>query len=125
MIATEEPRLITCYLRYFIAPDKLKEFEEYGRRWTVLIEKYGGTHLGYFMPEAPPDSVGSKHFSFPGLGAEGPTNVAIALYSFPNLDAYNAYRRMAAEDEECKAVTAHFNETKCFVSYERNFMRRL
>ena len=54
MIATQELRLITCYLRYFIAPDKLKEFEEYGRRWTVLIEKYGGTHLGYFIPEAPP-----------------------------------------------------------------------
>src|SRR5687767_12237341 len=117
--------MITCYLRYFIAPGKLKEFEEYGRRWIVLIEKYGGTHLGCFMPEAPPDSVSSKHFSFPGLGAEGPANVAIALYSFPNLAAYNAYRRMAAEDEECREVAAHFNETKCFVSYERNFVRRL
>jgi hypothetical protein len=35
--------VITCYLRYFIAPGKLKEFEEYGRRWTALIEKYGAS----------------------------------------------------------------------------------
>jgi hypothetical protein len=117
--------MITCYLRYFITPGKLKEFEEYGRRWTALIEKYGGTHLGYFLPDSPPDDASSKHFSFPGLGAEGPTNVGIALYSFRDLDAYNAYRRMAAEDEECKAVTAHFNATKCFVGYERNFVRRI
>src|SRR5262249_22988320 len=113
--------MITCYLRYFIAPGKLKEFEEYGRRWTKLIEKYGGTHLGYFVPEMAPDEISSRHFSFPGLGSEGPTNVGIALYSFPNLDAYIAYRRMAAEDEECKAVSAQFNLTKCFVRYERSF----
>jgi hypothetical protein len=73
--------MITCYLRYFIAPGKLKEL--------------------------------------------GPANVGIALYSFRDLDAYNDYRRMAAVDEECKAVTAHFNETKCFVAYERNFVRRI
>jgi hypothetical protein len=117
--------MITCYLRYFIAPGKLKEFEEYGRRWTALIEKYGGTNVGYFVPDIPPDEMNSRHFSFPGLGAEGPTNVAIALYSFPDIDAYNAYRRRAAEDEECKAVTAHFNQTQCFVRYERSFVRRV
>jgi hypothetical protein len=117
--------MIICYLRYFIAPGKLKEFEDYGRRWTLLIEKYGGTHLGYFLPDTPPDDTSGKHFSFPGIGAEGPTDVGIALYSFPDLDAYNAYRRLAAEDEQCKALTAHFNETKCFVRYERNFVRRI
>jgi hypothetical protein len=117
--------MITCYLRYFIAPGKLKEFEEYGRRWTVLIEKYGGKHLGYFLPDNPPDVATSKHFSFKGLGTEGPANVAVAIYTFPDIDTYNSYRKMAAEDEECKAVTAHFNETRCFVSYERNFMKRI
>jgi hypothetical protein len=117
--------MITCYIRYVIAPGKTAEFEEYARRWLVLIKKYGGTHHGYFLPDSPPDTASSRHFSFQGLGAEGPTNVGIALYSFPDLDAYNEYRRLAAEDDECKSVTAHFNETKCFVSYERNFVRRV
>jgi hypothetical protein len=116
---------ITCYLRYFIVPGKLKEFEEYGRRWTKLIEKYGGIHHGYFVEDVAPDLASARHFSFPGLGVEGPGNVGIALYSFPNLEAYNTYRRMAAEDAECKEVTTHFNESKCFTGYERNFVRRV
>src|ERR1700739_848989 len=102
--------MITCYLRYFVAPGKVKEFEEYGRRWTKLIEKYGGKHLGYFVEDEAPDLESAKHFSFPGLGKIGPTNVGVALYSFPDLDAYNAYRRMAAEDPESAEVTKHFNE---------------
>jgi hypothetical protein len=117
--------LITCYLRYAIAPGKTKEFEEYARSWLKLIKKFGGTHHGFFMPEAAPNAAHSAHFSFPGLGSEGPTNVAVALYSFPNIEAYEAYRRQAADDEQSKAVTARFNETKCFLSYERNFMRQL
>jgi hypothetical protein len=117
--------VITCYMRYFIAPGKLKEFEEYGRRWTVLIEKYGGVHHGFFVTTVAPDSSTSSHFSFPALGSEGAADVAVALYSFPDLEAYNSYRRMAAEDDECKAVTEHFNKSKCFVKYERNFMRRI
>ena len=117
--------MITCFIRYFIAPGRQSEFEEYGRRWTALIHKYGGTHLGYFVPEAPPDLASAKHFSFSGIGSEGPTNVGVAIYSFPSIEAYNAYRKMAVEDDECKVMTEHFNETKCFERYERNFVRRL
>ena len=80
--------MITCCLRYFIAPGRIKEFEEYARRWTKLIEKYGGTHVGFFLPDSPPDDASSKHFSFPGLGAKGPTDVGIAFYSFRDLDTY-------------------------------------
>jgi hypothetical protein len=116
---------ITCVIRYVIAPGKLKDFEEYGRRWVGLIQKYGGTHHGCFLPQSAPSARHSGHFSFPGLGAVGPDNVAVVLYSFPNLEAYESYRSQAAQDEECKAVTAHFEKTKCFSSYERSFMRRL
>ena len=46
--------MITCFLRYTINPDKLADFEHYARVWMRLIEKYGGTHYGYFVPgEAP------------------------------------------------------------------------
>jgi hypothetical protein len=115
--------VITCCIRYVIAPGKMREFEEYARRWTRLIAKYGGTHHGYFVPDDHPGVDAT--FSFPGIAAQGRNDVAIALYSFPDRAAYDAYRRMAADDEECKAVTAFFNETKCFTSYERTFVKRV
>jgi hypothetical protein len=115
--------MIICHLRYVIAPGKLKEFEEYGRRWTALIKKYGGTHYGYFFNETVPDRWSS--FSYPGLGSKGPTDVSISMFSFPTFEAYETYRRDVANDKECKAITAHFHKTKCFVSYERSFMKPL
>ena len=55
--------MITCCIRYVIAPGKTAEFEEYGRRWIELIAKYGGTHHGYFLPDPQPELDTS--FSFP------------------------------------------------------------
>jgi NIPSNAP protein len=112
--------LITCSLRYVIDPDKLADFEHYARVWMRLIEKYGGTHHGYFVPgEEPP----SASFSFPGIGEAGPDNIAVALFSFPSVAAYETYRSEVAKDPECVAVTEHYHETKCFTKYERTFMR--
>lgn len=114
--------MITCYLRYSINPGKLAEFEHYARVWMHLVEKYGGTHHGYFVPdETPPAAT----FSFPGIGEAGPENIAVALFSFPNLEAYERYRREVAEDPACQVVTRHYEETKCFTKYERTFMRRV
>jgi len=111
--------LITCFIRYEIDPDKITEFEHYARVWMRLIEKYGGTHLGYFVPgDTPP----STHFSFPGIGKAGPTNIGVAFFSFPTSDSYEAYRREVANDPECLAVTKHYEQTKCFTKYERTFM---
>jgi len=98
----------------------LADFEHYARVWMRLIEKYGGTHLGYFVPgEVPP----TASFSFPGIGEPGPDNIAIALFNFPDVDTYATYRKEVANDPECRAVTKHFEETTCFVKYERTFMR--
>jgi len=114
--------LITCFLRYTIDPEKLVEFEHYAAVWVSLIEKYGGTHHGYFVPgDAPP----LAEFSFPGIGEAGPDDVAIAWFSFPNVAAYESYRREVANDPECLAVTRHYEQTKCFTKYERTFMRAL
>ena len=112
--------MITCFLRYTIDPDKLAAFEHYARVWMRLIEKYGGTHHGYFVPgDGPPSAT----FSFPGLGEEGPENIAVALFSFPSVEAYETYRREVANDPECLAATEHYERTKCFTKYERTFMR--
>jgi hypothetical protein len=105
---------------YTIDPEKLGDFELYGRAWMQLIEKYGGTHHGYFVPgDAPP----SAPFSFPGLGEDGPDNVAIALFSFPSVDASEKYRAEVSSDPECIAITKQREETNCFTRYERTFMR--
>ena len=97
--------MITCYLRYVIDPDKLPEFEHYGRLWLPLVEKFGGTHHGYFLP------------------SEGANNIALALFSFPSLAAYESYRQRSFEDPECLAAFRYAKETRCIVSYERSFFR--
>jgi hypothetical protein len=114
--------MFTCFIRYNIEPDKLDEFREYAHSWISLIRKYGGTHHGYFVPGMTGDTLPSATFSFPGLGTEGPPNVAIALFSFPSIEAYHEYRLAVSDDPECRAATARFNETKCFSMYERTFL---
>ena len=115
--------MVTCCLRYLIAPGKDREFAEYARQWTRLIAKFGGTHHGYFVPDEPAGI--DTTFSFPGIGTQGPGGVAIALYSFPDAAAYRAYRERSASDEEVRAVTQFFDETRCFTSYERTFVKRV
>lgn len=97
--------MVTCYLRYVIDPHKLAEFEAYARMWIPLVEKFGGHHHGYFLP------------------SEGANDIALALFSFPSLAAYEAYRDKAASDPDCQAAVRHYQDTRCFVSYERSFFR--
>ena len=59
---------------------------------------------------------------FPGLGVAAPTDVAFALFSFPDVEAYDHYRAAVAEDDACKAATARFNAAPCFSGYERSFL---
>jgi len=111
--------LITCLVRYVIEPDRISDFEQYARTWMRLIEQFGGIHHGYFVADETPPSAA---FSFPGIGTEGASNIAIAMFSFPNLEAYETYREQVAQDPECHAATAHYEATKPFSSYERTFM---
>lgn len=97
--------MITCYLRYVIDPYKVEEFETYAKMWIPLVNKFGGTHHGYFLPH------------------EGANNIAVALFSFPSLAAYEEYRIKSSQDEECQEAFRYADETKCIVSYERSFMK--
>ena len=115
--------MFTCFIRYVVDPDKMNEFEEYARAWISLIEKYGGVHHGYFLPGSNSDDLPNPSFSFPDIGKSGPDNIAVALFSFSNLEKYEAYKREVSKDEECKAISSRFNKTKCFLSYERNFLK--
>jgi hypothetical protein len=88
-----------------IDPYKLKEFEQYGKMWIPLVEKFGGNHHGYFMP------------------SEGANNVALALFTFPNFSLYEEYRIESMKDSECLAAFKFAEDTRCIISYERSFFR--
>ncbi len=97
--------MITCYIRYIIDPDKLAEFEHYGKLWIPLVEKFGGKHHGYFLP------------------SEGASNVALAMFTFPSLAEYEDYRNKSLQDSDCKEAFEYAQNTNCIVSYERSFFR--
>lgn len=96
---------ITCHLRYVVDPYQLPAFEAYGKASIRLVEKFGGKHHGYFMP------------------SEGTSNVALAMFSFPSLADYEAYREASFRDAECLAVVAQNEKHRFIVSYERSFFR--
>ncbi|WP_339489054.1 NIPSNAP family protein [Pseudomonas sp. EL_65y_Pfl2_R95] len=97
--------MVTCYLRYVIDAYKQTEFEHYAKLWIPLVEKFGGQHHGYFLP------------------GEGANNVALALFSFPSLAAYEQYRIDSATDSDCQAAFHYAEQTQCILSYERSFFR--
>jgi len=86
---------------------KVAEFEAYARMWIPLVERFGGIHHGYYLPH------------------ESHSNLAVALFSFPSLAEYEVYRVTSMADPECRAAYAYAVETKCIVSYERQFLRPL
>ncbi|MDD0996920.1 NIPSNAP family protein [Pseudomonas sp. TNT2022 ID1044] len=97
--------MITCYLKYVLDPYKLEAFEHYGKLWIPLVEKFGGQHHGYFLP------------------SEGANNIAMAMFTFPSLAAYEHYRQTSMNDPQCIAAFKYAEETRCILSYERSFFR--
>ena len=115
--------MITCYIRYHLVPGRLDEFEAYAKAWIPLIEEYGGTHHGYFLPGKNPKEFPDPTFSFPGLGKQAPDNIGVALFSFPDQDSYERYKKDVADDPRCHAATKRFDQAPCFESYERSFLK--
>lgn len=97
--------MITCYIRYEIDPTKLAEFEAYARLWIPLVERFGGTHHGYFLPH------------------ESANDLAVALFSFPSLADYERYRADSMSDPDCLAAYEHATRTGCIRRYDRQFLR--
>ncbi|MGF1747199.1 NIPSNAP family protein [Vibrio cionasavignyae] len=97
--------MVTCYVRYIIDPFKVSEFEEYAKMWIPLVTRLGGQHNGYFLP------------------SEGANNVALALFTFPSLADYEAYRNKSLADSECIKAFKFADDTRCVLSVERSFFR--
>ena len=95
--------MVTCLLRYELKAGQEAAFETYGRTWITLVGRFGGEHLGYFMP------------------SEGASDAAYALFTFPSLADYETYRLASAQDETCQAL---FRELPALVHrYDRTFLR--
>ncbi|EGJ75756.1 hypothetical protein STTU_2967 [Streptomyces sp. Tu6071] len=99
--------MITVHLKYEIDPDRVEDFAEYGRRWITLVNRFGGVHHGYFLP------------------SEGDSDIAYALFTFPDFASYERYRKRSAEDPESRAALDLARTTRCIRRYERRFLAPL
>jgi hypothetical protein len=97
--------MITCVVDYVIDATKIDAFERFARRWMQLVNLHGGTHHGYFLP------------------AEGASDKALALFSFPSLAAYERYRALFGKDPDFVAADRIRDESGCVLRYQRTFMR--
>ena len=97
--------MITCVIEYVIDPAKIEAFEMFGARWIDLVNQHGGTHHGYFLP------------------AEGASDRALALFSFPSLTAYEKYRTLFGKHPDFIAADRIRDESACVIRYDRTFMR--
>jgi NIPSNAP len=97
----------TLCIRYKIDPNKLPDFEEYARNWPKPIERCGGRLIGYFLPTK----------------LAGRTDFALALIDFPNLTAYEEYRRRLMEDPEVRQNVANAERSGCILLEDRSFLR--
>jgi hypothetical protein len=97
--------MITCVVDYTIDPAEIAAFEAFAQRWIELVNQHGGRHHGYFLP------------------AEGASDKALALFSFPSLAAYEEYRSRFGVDPDFVAADKIRDDSDCVVRYERTFMR--
>lgn len=99
--------MITCVVDYVIDPQQIEAFERFAKRWMELVDLNGGTHHGYFLP------------------AEGASDRALALFSFPSLARYEEYRRKFGSDPDFVEADRIRDESNCVRRYDRSFMRPL
>jgi hypothetical protein len=99
--------IILC-IRYTIDQNKIKDFEEYARRWPEPIRRAGGDLIGYYLPTK----------------IAGSTNVALALIGFSDLAAYEKYRDALTKDAEAKENVARIEASGCILNEDRAFVQR-
>lgn len=98
--------MITCCIHYALDRHEIEAFEDYAARWPPIIERCGGSLVGYFLPK------------------EGPDDVALALIEFESLGEYEAYRRRLLEDPDARANVADARRSRCIKVETRSFLRR-
>ena len=98
--------MITCCIQYTLDPRKIAAFEEYALRWPPIIERCGGSLVGYYLPK------------------EGANNFALALIDFPSLADYEVYRQRLTADTDAQQNLAGSADSGCILAESRSFLRR-
>jgi len=101
--------MITLCIRYTIDQNQYQNFEAYARAWPDIIRRCGGDLVGYFHPTK----------------LAGPTNTALALINFANLEAYEKYRDRLGNDPDAAANVTEIEKSGCIRNEERSFLRRV
>jgi hypothetical protein len=114
--------MLTCYIKYTLDLDRREQFFAYAKIWMQLIEKYGGTHYGYFLSNEALNKEFNISYSFPELAITGENNIAIALFSFKDKVAYQQYKGSVKHDPLCIEATELLQRSNCFSNYERIFL---
>jgi hypothetical protein len=99
--------MITCVIQYTIDPHRVDDFEKYATTWPAIIERCGGTLVGYYLPK------------------EGANDFALALIDFESLAAYEQYRARLAADPDAQANRKHALDTRCILAERRSFLRKV
>ena len=99
--------MISCVVEYKIDRTREAQFERFCRLWLELTPKFGGVHHGYFLPQ------------------EGPSDRALALFSFDSLAVYEKYRIQAATDEQVAEANRIRDLEAGVIRWTRSFYRPL
>ena len=87
--------MIAFQLEYTIEPDRVDDFRAYAQQFVELTTKYGGSHHGYFI------DAGAKN------------TTAIALFTFVDVDRYDAYRKHVLDDPQYLMAMDLAKRTRC------------
>lgn len=98
--------MITFQLEYTIEPERMDDFRAYAEQFVALTRKYGGVHYGYF------------------INPEQEKPAAVALFAFPDLERYDAYRKQVLKDPQYLTAMALAKETKCIRCCNRTVYER-
>lgn len=95
---------LTCFIRYQIDPFQKEAFRQYAENWGKIIPRCGGQLVGYFLP------------------AEGTNDIGWGLIAFPDLAAYEVYRRRLRGDAAARENFAMAEKLRFILREERTFV---
>ena len=101
--------MMTLCIRYKFNPEHRADMSEYFETEQPVIERCGGSIVGYFMPT-----------DFAGANDE-----AIGLIDIPSLTAYETYRAKLADDPQHKENVARLMHSGAEAVMHRSFIRRV
>ncbi len=97
--------MLTCIIRYQIAPTKKQQFEEYARNWGQAIPRCGADLVGYYSP------------------CEGSTTLAYGIYNIGSLAEYESYRSRLQQDPLGRQNYEFAQKEKFLLREDRTFLK--